>query len=56
MKGQFRERRALTQRLRAQPLGSLGTFGKMILPWEVTVPTASAVLLSPGDRRAPGEG
>lgn len=40
----------------AQPLPAAGLLGKTTRPWEVTVPTAFAVPLSPADRRAPGEG
>lgn len=42
-----------TPHLLAQPACSLWPFGKMTCPWEVTVPMAPSVLLSPGDRRAP---
>lgn len=44
----------LTLSLWPQPLCALGTLGKMMRPCEVMV--ASAVPLSPRERRAPAEG
>lgn len=44
------------QGLHPPPRCSLATVGKVMLPWELTVPMAPVLLLALGDRRAPGEG